>query len=175
MLSKEMQKTLNKQVELEAYASALYLSMASWCEDQAMEGSAQFMHRQSEEEREHQLKIFHYIIEMDGRAIVPAVKKPPMDFKTVQNMYEAVYEHEQKVTNSINKIVEQCYRENDFTTLNFLQWFVDEQREEEALMRNILDRIKLIGEGPQSLFYIDKEIEKINDAALKAAAAEEGA
>lgn len=173
MLSKEMEKTLNKQVELEAYASALYLSMASWCENEGMEGSAQFMHRQSEEEREHQLKIFHYIIEMDARAYVPATKKPPHEFKSIRNMYEAVYAHEQKVTKSINKIVEQCYKENDYSTLNFLQWFVDEQREEESLMRNILDRIKLIGDGPQSLFYIDKEIEKINTAELKAAAAEE--
>jgi len=172
MISKKMEATLNKQIELECYASFLYLSMASWCDTEGLEGSARFMHRQSEEEREHMLRIFHYISEVDGHAIVPAIKKPPMKFKSAQAMFKLVYEHEQKVTASINTIVAQCYKENDYSTLNFLQWYVEEQREEEALMRTIMDRIKLIGTGPQSLYYIDKEIEKINKAEAAAAAAE---
>lgn len=171
MLSKKMEAALNQQMELESYASFLYLSMASWCDQQAMEGCVQFMERQADEEREHMLRIFHYINEMDGHALVPAVKQPPHDFNTVQSMFEQVYQHEQKVTASIHQLVELSQQEKDPTTYNFLQWFVDEQREEEALMRTILDRIKLIGEGPQSLYYIDKEVEKINTSTL---AAEEG-
>jgi len=177
MISKKMEATLNKQIELECYASFLYLSMASWCDKEGLEGGARFMNRQSEEERDHMLRIFHYISEIDGHAIVPAVKQPPKEFKSAKALYQQVYEHEQKVTKSINNIVALCYKENDYTTLNFLQWYVEEQREEEALMRTIMDRIKLIGDGPQSLYYIDKEIEKINkaEAAAQAASADAGA
>ncbi len=172
MISKTMEAALNKQIELECYASFLYLSMASWCDLEGLEGSAQFMHRQSEEERDHMIRIFHYISEVDGHAIVPAVQQPPLKYESVRALFQQVYEHEQKVTKAINDIVGLCYTENDYSTLNFLQWYVEEQREEEALMRMVMDKIKIIGDGPQSLYYIDNEIEKINiaEAAAKAAA-----
>lgn len=172
MLTKQMEKALNEQVSLEAYASFLYLSMASWCDVQGLEGCAQFMHRQSAEERDHMLRIFNYVNERDGHALTPQIKKPPHKFKSAVELFEQVYAHEQKVTAAINKIVGLCYKTDDYTTLHFLQWYVEEQREEEALMRSILDKIKLIGEGPQSLYYIDKEIEKVN--AAEAAAEAEG-
>jgi len=162
MISKKMEATLNKQIELEAYASFLYLSMASWSDQQGMDGAAKFMLRQSSEEREHMLRIFHYINEVDGHAITPAIKQPPKTFKSINAMLEEVYAHEQKVTKAIHKIVELCYKEDDYTTLNFLQWYIDEQREEEATMRSILDKVKLIGEGGQKLYYIDLELEKFN-------------
>ena len=171
MLSKKMEAALNQQMELESYASFLYLSMASWCDQKAMEGCTQFMERQSEEEREHMLRIFHYINELDGHALVPAVSQPPHDFGDVKSMFEEVYRHEQKVTASIHDLVALSQEEKDPTTYNFLQWYVDEQREEEALMRTILDRITLIGDGPQSLYYLDKEVEKINKAEIAAEAA----
>lgn len=174
MLSKTMEAALNKQMELESYASFLYLSMASWCDQKAMEGCTHFMERQSEEERQHMMRLFRYINEMDGHALVPAVKEPPHDFGNIRSMFEQVYQHEQKVTASIHGLVELSQQEKDPTTYNFLQWYVDEQREEEALMRTILDRIKLIGEGPQTLYYIDKEVEKINQAEIAAAAAAGG-
>ena len=167
-----MEAALNKQIELECYASFLYLSMASWCDKEGLESGAKFMNQQSEEERDHMLRIFHYISEVDGHALVPAVKKPPALFKSARALYEQVYKHEQKVTKAINDLVALCYKENDYSTLNFLQWYVEEQREEEALMRMVMDRIKLIGDGPQSLYYIEKEIEQIHKAesAAKAAA-----
>ena len=167
-----MIKALNEQIALEGYASFLYLSMASWCDREGVEGCAQFMHRQSEEERMHMLKIFHYLSEVDAHALTPAIKQPPHEFESVKSMFEQVYKHEQKVTASINKLVKLSYEENDFSTLEFLQWYVEEQREEENLMRTILDKIKLIGDGPSSLYYIDQEIEKIN--AKEAAAEAEG-
>ena len=172
MISKKIEEALNTQIELEAYASFLYLSMACWCDFEGMEGCAKFMHRQSAEEREHMLRIFQYISEVDGRATVPAVKQAPSSFDSIQIMLKQVYEHEQKVTRSINNIVDLCYQENDYSTLNFLQWYIEEQREEENLMRTILDRVKLIGSGPQSLYYVDKELEKINEAEEAAEAAE---
>ncbi|MCB0651836.1 MAG: ferritin [Saprospiraceae bacterium] len=163
MLTEKMEAALNAQLVLEAYASNLYLSMGAWCEQKGMEGCAEFMYRQSEEERQHMLKIFNYINETDGHALAPGVKQPPHDFDSVQNMFEKVYEHEQGVTRSINDLVRISYAENDHATLQFLQYYVEEQREEEALMRTILDKIKLIGDGPQSLYFIDMEVAKINN------------
>ena len=173
MISKQMESALNKQIELEGYASFLYLSMASWCEQEGLEGSAKFMHRQSDEERDHMLRIFNYINEVDGHAITPAIKQPPLKFESVRSLFSQVYDHEKKVTAAINSLVDMCYAENDYSTLNFLQWYIEEQREEEALMRTIIDKIKLIGDGPQSLFYIDKEVEKINKIAEAAEAADQ--
>ncbi|RME97764.1 MAG: ferritin [Bacteroidetes bacterium] len=172
MISDNMAQALNRQIALEAYASFLYLSMASWCDREGLEGCAKFMHRQSEEERDHMLKIFKYMSEVDAHALSPGVKQPPHEFGTIQDMFQQVYAHEQKVTASINELVALALQENDHSTGLFLQWFVDEQREEEALMRTILDKLKLIGTGPQSLYFIDAEIEKINAAELAAEGAE---
>jgi ferritin len=165
-----MEKALNEQIVLEGYASFLYLSMASWCDKAGMNGCKNFMRRQSEEERMHMLKIFDYISDVDGHALSPEIKQAPREFDSVQKMFEQVYNHEQKVTQSIHKLIDLANKEDDFTTHHFLQWYVAEQREEEALMRTILDRIKIIGDGPQSLYFIDKEVEAIN----KETAASEG-
>ncbi|MBP7679891.1 MAG: ferritin [Saprospiraceae bacterium] len=166
MLSKNVEQVLNEQIGLEAYASFLYLAMASWCDQQGLEGCAAFMRRQTDEERVHMLKIFDYVIEMDGKAVTPSVQQPPLKFQSIQKMFQDVYEHEQRVTQAIYKIVDLCNNENDYATLNFLQWYVSEQREEEALMRKIIDKIKIIGEGPQHLYFIDKEVSKINNQAI---------
>ncbi len=162
MISKKMENALNDQIGLEGYASFLYLSMASWCEREGLEGCARFLYRQSDEERMHMLRIFRYINEVDGHALSPSIAQPALEFDSVQSLFKQVYEHEQKVTRAINTLVALSYEEKDHTTLSFLQWYVNEQREEEALMRGILDRIRLIGEGPRSLYYIDKEVDQIN-------------
>ncbi len=168
MISQEMEKALNEQMALEGYASFLYLAMASWCEREALEGCAQFMHRQAEEERAHMMRIFHYLNEVGGYALTPAIGQPPHEFGSIQELFTKVYQHEKKVTASINQLVALSYDQKDHATLQFLQWYVEEQREEETLMRTILDKIKLIGAGPLSLYYIDKEIEKINELTLQA-------
>lgn len=164
MISKKMTKALNEQIKLEGTASFIYLSMASWCDTQGLEGCAAFMHRQSAEEREHMLKIFHYLSEVDAHALVPAIKQPAAQWKSVQQMLQEVYEHEKKVTASINNLLDIARGEKDYNTENFLQWYISEQREEENLMRSILDKVNLIGDGPMSLYYIDKEISAVNDA-----------
>ncbi len=166
MISEKMQLALNKQIGLESYASTLYLAMSVWCENQGLQGCTQFMRRQSEEERLHMLKIVDYLGSVDGIAVIPAVKEPPATYDGVKSMFQTVYEHEQDVTKAIHHLVKMANEEGDFTTYNFLQWYVEEQREEEDLMRGILDRIKLIGEGGNSLYFIDKEIEAINEVAL---------
>lgn len=174
MLSTKMTKALNEQIAMEANASFLYLSMASWCDSQGLGGSSQFMFRQSAEEQVHMMRIFNYILELDGRAFAPAVAEVPKDFDNITSMFKLVYSHEQKVTASINKLVDLALAEKDHVTYNFLQWYVEEQKEEEVLMRNILDRIKLIGDGPQSLYYIDNEITVINNQAIKEAGNQAG-
>ncbi|HOY20015.1 MAG TPA: ferritin [Haliscomenobacter sp.] len=173
MISKKIESALNEQIGLEAYASFLYLAMASWCDREGLEGCASFMHRQSDEERAHMLRIYSYLSETDGYALTPAIAQAPHEYDSVQAMFEKVYAHEQKVTQSINDLISLSYAENDHSTLNFLQWYVEEQREEEALMRNILNKIRLIGTGGQSLYYIDKEVDKLNKAAIAQESTEE--
>ncbi len=173
MISAKMAKALNAQIQLEGQASFLYLSMAAWCDKEGLDGCTQFMHRQSGEEREHMLKIFHYLSEVDTHALTPAIKPVAHEWTSVTEMFKEVYKHEQKVTASINKLMDISLKENDHTTNNFLQWYIMEQREEENLMRSLLDKIKLIGEGPMSLYYIDKEVEAINAAELAAEGEEE--
>ncbi len=173
MISEKMAKALNDQIGLEGYASYLYLSMASWCDKEGLGGCAEFLHRQSAEERDHMLKIFHYLTEVDQHALTPSISQPPHEFESVQALFRQVYAHEQKVTLSINKLVAMATLDNDYSTISFLQWYIEEQREEENLMRTILDKIKLIGDGPLSLYYIDKEIEAINNAELASEGNEE--
>ncbi len=174
MLSEKMVQSLNEQIAFEGYASFLYLSMAGWFENKSMQGCASFMYRQSQEEHLHMMKIFRYLLEMDAVAVSPAIKQPPATFKDVQTVFKDTYAHEQKVTKSINTLVELAIKEKDHATYTFLQWYVTEQREEESLMRTILDKINLIGSGPQSLYFIDKEIEAINQAQIAAEKAEGG-
>jgi ferritin len=162
MLSKKMEDALNQQIALEGNASAIYLAMASWCETQALSGCASFLYEQSNEERMHMLKILHYINEMDGEATVPAQQKPQSEYASIQELFKAVYAQEKIVTQAIYNLLSISKEESDHATTLFLQWYVAEQREEEAQVRAIMDKIKLIGTGPQSLFFIDQEIEKIN-------------
>jgi len=167
MVSEKMTKALNQQIGLEAKASFLYLSMAAWCDAEGLEGCSRFMHRQADEERAHMLRIYDYMSEVDAHALTPAIEQVPHSFESPQKMFEMVYAHEQKVTKSIHDLMEIAKSENDFSTDNFLQWYIAEQREEESLMRSILDKIKLIGDSPMSLYYIDKEIDVINTAEMK--------
>lgn len=172
MIPKSIEEALNQQIALEGYASFLYLSMAAWCDKEGLEGCARFMHRQSAEERVHMLRIFGYMSEVDALALTPAIAQPPHQFDSIQSIFEQVYAHEQKVTASINELVTMSNEEKDHATTQFLQWYISEQREEEALMRTILDKIRLIGDGPQSLYYIDKEVEKINNRQSKSESTE---
>jgi len=166
MLSEKMVNTLNEQIGMEGYACFLYLSMAGWFDYKSMKGCADFMYRQSGEENIHMMKIFKYLIDMNARALSPSIPQPTAEFKDVKSIFEESLAQEQSVTKSINDIVELAIAEGDHATYAFLQWYVIEQREEENLMRTILEKIKLIGNGSQSLYFIDKEIEAINQAQM---------
>ena len=162
MTNKKVEEALNKQIVVEAFSSQLYLAMASWCETKGYKGASDFLYKQTEEERFHMMKIFRYINERNGHAIVPELFKPPQDFSSISDLFDEVLKHEQMVTDSINKVLEISMTEKDYNTANFLQWFVNEQVEEEATAHNILDIINLIGrENPGGLYLIDKELQTI--------------
>lgn len=158
MLSKKIESALNKQVELEGNSSQYYMAMASWAETIGMQGVAQFLYGHSDEERMHELKLLRFINERGGHGAVPALTAPPKTFKSVQAAFELVLEHEINVSNEINKLVETCLKERDYTTHNFLQWYVSEQIEEEALARKILDKLKLIGGDKGGLYLFDRDL-----------------
>jgi ferritin len=156
MLKKNVEDICNRQVEREGYSSNLYLAMASWAETNGLAGVAQWMYVQSEEERLHMLKFIKYINERGGKSVLPAFKKPPVDFKSVEEMFKEVLKHEHFVTASINEIVALTLDEKDFNTHNFLQWFLLEQVEEEAAANTILDKIKLGGKS--NMYQFDRDI-----------------
>ncbi len=164
MLTKKIESALNEQIENEAYASFLYLSMATWCDREGLGGCAEFLYRQSEEERDHMMRMINYINEMGYHAVIPGIKQAPVEYSSIQELFQMVYKSELGVTAKINAIIDLCYKEDDHMTLNFMQWFVSEQREEEAMVRHILDKLKLVGTGPQHLYFIDQELQKINQS-----------
>jgi ferritin len=161
MVSEKIQNALNEQIALEGNSSQYYLAMASWAETSGMNGVAQFLYKHSDEERMHMLKLVRFINERGGQAQIPALTKPPRQFKSVQAVFEQVLEHEIKVSNEINNLVESCLKEKDYTTHNFLQWYVSEQIEEEALARHVLDKLKLIGGDKGGLYLFDRDLENL--------------
>jgi ferritin len=156
MLNKKVEDICNRQIEREGYSSNLYIAMASWAENNGYSGVAEWLYIQADEEKLHMLKFIRYINERGGKAIMPALKKPPADFKNVEDIFREVLKHEEFVTASINEIVSVTLEEKDFNTHNFLQWFVMEQVEEEASAKTILDKIRLVGNN--SLYQFDRDI-----------------
>ncbi|HEY4798095.1 MAG TPA: ferritin [Bacteroidia bacterium] len=159
MLSKKIEEALNKQVELEAVSSQLYLAMASWAETKGYNGAAAFLYAHSDEERLHMLKLLKYVNERGGHGGVPALKQPPKTFSSLSEVFNQILKHEIVVSSEINKLVDSCISEKDYTTNNFLQWYVAEQIEEERVAKSILDRLNLAGGDKGSLFLFDKELE----------------
>jgi ferritin len=156
MLPKRVGEILNLQIEKEDYSSQLYLSMASWAETKGFEGVSTWLYAQAEEERVHMLKLVKYVNERDGVAIIPGIKTPPVDFGDISEMFKKVMEHERYISGSINEIVKVCMEENDFTTQNWIQWFVNEQIEEEASVKAIIDKLNLLGKN--NLYMFDRDI-----------------
>ena len=170
MLNKKVEDICNRQVEREGYSFILYLAMASWAEVNGFAGVAGWLYAQAEEEKLHMLKFIKYINERGGKAVLPAFKKPPVDYKNVQEMFKEVLKHEEFVTASINEIVALTLQEKDFNTHNFLQWFVLEQVEEEASARAILDKLNLVGKN--NMYQFDRDIISLRTPAANAPAAQ---
>ena len=161
MLSKKLEKALNEQIRIEAESSQTYLSMASWAEVKGLEGVAGFMYGHSDEERMHMLKLVKYVNERGGHAIVSGLKAPATEFGGLTERLQQLYDHEVFVSQSINELVHVTLQEKDYATHNFLQWYVAEQLEEEALARTVLDKINLIGDDKGGLYLFDRDIQQL--------------
>jgi len=156
MLNKKVEEFLNRQIEREEYSSNLYLSMAVWAEVNGLAGVADWLYAQADEERTHMLKFVKYVNERGGKALIGAVEQPPAEFENVKSLFNAVLKHEQFITNSINEVVAICAEEKDFTTQNWLQFFVTEQIEEESSVQLIIDKLNLLGDN--NLYMFDRDI-----------------
>ncbi|GAA4894222.1 non-heme ferritin [Ferrimonas pelagia] len=158
MLAQAMVNKLNEQINLEFYSSNLYLQMSAWCEDKGFEGAARFMLAHADEEMGHMRRLFTYVGEAGGLPMIGAIEAPTHEFDGLKDLFAKTYEHEQLVTRKINELAHAAFTNQDYSTFNFLQWYVAEQHEEEKLFKGILDKIELVGAEGQGLYLIDKEL-----------------
>jgi len=158
MLSKPLVDKMNDQINLEFFSSNLYLQMSAWADFKGYEGVADFLKEHADEEMMHMSKLFGYVSETGSLPVIGQIDSPEADYSSLEALFEKIYEHEKLVTKSINGLVEVAFSEKDFSTFQFLQWYVAEQHEEEHLFSSILDKIKLIGTEGKGLYFLDKEI-----------------
>ncbi len=158
MLSSRMQDAFNSQINAELYSSYLYLSMSSYFADRNLPGFANWMRIQAQEELLHAMKFFDFVMERKGRAILKNIETPPAEWKGPLDIFEAAYKHEQHVTALINNLVGLAMDEKDYASNAFLQWFVNEQVEEEAAADHIVEQLRLIDQSKGGLFMLDREL-----------------
>lgn len=159
MLSKKIEKALNAQILVEAMSSQAYLAMASWAETEGLMGTASFLYLHSDEERGHMLKLIRYVNDRGGKAVIPQLNQPKSRYKDIRDVFNTLLEHETEVTKEINAVVDACLKEKDYTTHNFMQWYVSEQIEEESLARELIDKLNLIGNDKGGLYLFDRDLE----------------
>jgi ferritin len=158
LISAEVESLLNQQVKKEAYSSSVYLAMASWCNRNGYDFSSDYFFKQAEEERQHQLKFYKYILDMGGNAISPDVTGIKQEYNSFREVFEEALDQEISVTQSIKNIYARCLKEQDFVTNEFLNWFLKEQREEEYKARRALELFEVIGEEGTGRWQIDKHV-----------------
>ena len=165
MLSQKMTEQLNLQINLEQYSSNLYLQMSAWCDHAGYSGSAAFLRQHAAEELKHMHKLFDYVCETGALAQLGTVSAPPSSYESLGDVFRRIFEHELQITAAINKLVAAALAEPDFSTFQFLQWYVSEQHEEERLFKGILDKVEVIGLDGKGIYFLDKEIRKLAGAA----------
>jgi ferritin len=158
MLSKKLQDVLNEQIKNELYSGYLYLAMSAYFEANNLPGFARWMRVQAAEEQAHALKFFDFIVDRGGRVVLQAIDQPPVEFSSPLAVFETTLQHEQKVTGLINALYELAVAENDYPAQVMLQWFINEQVEEEKNATQIVETLKMIGEKGQALIMLDREL-----------------
>ena len=158
MLSEKMKDALNKQVNAELYSSYLYLSMAAYFDSINLNGFAQWMKAQAKEEIGHAMKIYKYIYDRGNSVELESIDKPPIKWDSPLDAFEDAYKHEQKVSGMINNLVVIAREEKDYATENFLQWFVEEQVEEEASVDEIVQKLKYVEGSKNAIFMLDSKL-----------------
>lgn len=158
MLNKKMEKAYNDQINAELYSAYLYLSMASYFEDQGFGGFGHWMRLQAQEELEHSMKFIGYVQTRGGRVILEKIEKPTEEWDSPLAAFSGALEHEQYITGRINNLVKLANELNDYASGQFLLWYVEEQVEEEEHAGEICDKLKLVGDSPQGILFLDKEL-----------------
>ena len=157
-LSIKMEEALNRQIQSEFYSSYIYLSMAGYCETQNLSGFATWMRAQSEEERTHAMRLFDYVQNRNGQIRLTEIAAPEAGFKSARAMIEAALKHEQSVTQNIHQLYRLAQEEKDYPTEVELQWFVQEQVEEEKNIEDIVAQLEMIGDHPAALVMLDHRL-----------------
>lgn len=170
MLTTQMTERLNTQINLEFYSSNLYLQMSAWADNKGFEGAAEFLKMHAAEEMQHMQKLFDYVLETGGVPLLGTIAAPKSDYQNLREVFEITLAHEKEITAAINELVANAFEQKDFSTFNFLQWYVAEQHEEENLFQSIIDKMDLLGDDPKNLFFIDREIAKLGQQAEQATA-----
>ena len=160
MINNKMERAFNDQIQKEFYSSYLYLAMSVYADSQNMKGIAHWLKVQHAEEKEHAEKLVSYLLERGGKVAFQALPAPAAEYGSLIEMFEAVKEHEEYITKSINELYEAAGAEKDYAAQIFLQWFITEQVEEEASVNEVLDKMKLIGDKSSGIFYFDKALGK---------------
>ncbi|MEZ4767220.1 MAG: ferritin [Caldilineales bacterium] len=157
MLTEAVEKALNDQIQKELYSSYIYLSMAAYFEAENLPGAANWMRIQHDEEHAHAMKIFDFIVDRDGRVQLQAIDQPPLSFGSPLEVFEQALAHERKVSKSIHDLYALAVQENDYPTQSMLQWFINEQVEEEKSAGDIVAQIKMIQDSPAAMYMLDQE------------------
>ncbi len=158
MISNTINEILNEQINKEFYSGYLYLSMSAHLKELGLNGFASWTKIQAKEEVEHGLKIFDYIINSDSFVTLKQIHMPEFDFQGITSIFNRILEHEKCITSAVMEIAQKAEEENDRTTLNFIEWFIAEQNEEEEAVKNIIKRLELFGEDKVALYLMDKEL-----------------
>lgn len=157
-INKKVEDAINKQINAELYSAYLYLGMSAGCTEVNLKGIAHWLYVQAQEEMTHAMKFYRFVLDRGGHTVFPAIENVRDNWKTQLEMFLAAYEHEKKVTGMINNIMDIAIAERDHATASMLNWFVDEQVEEEANSLEIAEKLKLIGESKDGLLMLDKEL-----------------
>lgn len=157
MIKEKMQKAINNQIKFEMYSANLYLAMSAYTEEKGLKGMAKWLRVQYEEETFHALKFYDYLKNRGGRVILQDIAAPPGDFGSPLETFQKVLAHEQHVSAAINELYKVALEENDFAAQIFLQWFINEQVEEEASVADVISKLVLLGDTTD-LLYLDKEL-----------------
>ncbi len=158
MISKKLEEAINDQINFEFYSSYIYLAMSAWFKDQNYNGFARWMEIQAREETFHAMKFFNFIFDRGGKVELKAIKQPHGEWKQPLDAFKHAFEHEQTVTSRISNLMDLALQERDHVAAALLQWFITEQIEEEASVRNIVDQMKMMGESKDSIFMLDREL-----------------
>lgn len=160
MISTKIAQLINDQIAKEQFAAQYYLSMSAWFSAQDLDGIANYFRVQSKEEFMHADKMFDFLNDVGGQIIISQIPKPPHEFNDAIEIFEKALEHEKLVTQSIFNIVKNANEENDFATVSFLQWFINEQVEEEASASQLVSKIKMVSNNPSALYLFDQELKQ---------------